>query len=338
MKLHELATLLGGRLCGDGEVEVTGIAQVDDVREDEITFVDDTRYLAAVADRTPAAVLVSEEIPDLNLTQIIVPEPRLAAMQAAAVFVPEPTFAPGVDTGALCDASATIDPTATVMAGAYVGPRAQVGARSVIMPQVYVGADAVVGADCRLHSGTRVGDRCRLGDRVICHFNVAIGGDGYGYFRSADEHVKIPQKGIAVIEDDVEIGANSCVDRATFGRTVVGAGTKIDNLVQVAHNCLIGKRCLLIAQVGLAGSVVVGDDTILAGRVAVVPHGRIGKGCVVGPLSGVTKDLPDGSVVAGMPAKNHMDWKRELAALTKMPTALKTLKRLERRVDELEGK
>ena len=172
----------------------------------------------------------------------------------------------------------------------------------------------------------------------VRHVALRLVGDDLQVFftRIGDQHVKIPQQGVVVIEDDVEIGAGSCVDRATFGRTVIGAGTKIDNQVQVAHNCLIGKRCLLVAQVGLSGSVVVGDDTIFAGKAAAVPHVRVGRRCIIGALAAVHKDLPDDSFVGGAPAKHHMDWKRELAATGHLPEALKDLKRLMQRVEDIE--
>jgi len=338
LDLHSIANIVGGRVVGDSDREINGVAQVDAVRSDEVTFITEEKYLRLLADKDPAAVLVKSEFAELTAPQIVVGDPYLAALQLAQAFFPEPHYEPGVDPAASVAADATVDPTATVMAHAVVGPGATVGARTVLMPQTYVGAQARVGKNCLLHPGAKVGARCTLGDRVILHHNVSIGADGYGYERMGDTQVKIPQRGIVVIEDDVEIGACSCVDRATFGRTVIGAGTKIDNQVQVAHNCLIGKRCLLVSQTGLAGSVVVGDDCILAARAGAVPHVRIGAGAILAAGAAVMRDVEPGQVIAGIPGKDHMDWKRELVAIRNLPQALKDLQRLGKRVDALETK
>ena len=336
MNLLELAELLGGRLVGDGDTEIRGISQIDDVQPDEVTFLADEKMKERLEGKQPAGVIVQEELPDLDYPQIVVADPRRSAVQAALTLVPDEEYPPGIESGAYVDPSAIVDPSATIMTAAYVGPQVSVGARTVIMPQAYLGPNSKVGADCVLHPGTKIGARCTLGNKVICHQNVSIGADGFGYEQTEQGHAKVPQKGIVVVEDEVEIGACSCVDRATFGRTRIGAGTKIDNLVQIAHNCLVGRRCILIAQVGLAGSVIVGDDTILAGRVACIPHVRIGSRCIVGSMSAVHKDLPDGSIVGGVPCKDHMVWKRELVAISKLPEALKDLHRIAKRLDRLE--
>lgn len=338
MKLKELANLLGGEVCGEGNPDIVGIAQIDDVHSDEITFVDAPRYLPQLRLKNPAAVLTREKIEDFPAPQVLVADPRLAALMTASLLVAEPVYPPGVHPMAVVAPDAHVDPTATVMALCFVGPGAVIGPRSVLMPQVYLGPSATVGAECVLHPGVRVGERCRLGDRVICHHNVSIGADGYGYLRQEDGHLKIPQKGVVVIENDVEVGACSCIDRATFGRTVIGEGTKIDNLVQIGHNDLIGKRCLLVAQSGLSGSVVVGDDVIFAARSGAISHVRIGNGAVIGGLANAAKDVEENHKVGGVIAQDHMEWKRQIAAVKKLPEALRELKRLAKRVEELERK
>jgi UDP-3-O-[3-hydroxymyristoyl] glucosamine N-acyltransferase len=233
-----------------------------------------------------------------------------------------------------------VDPSATLMANVVVEPGAKVGARSVLYPGTYVGHDATIGEDSTLYSNVTVRERCVVGSRVILHPGAVIGADGFGFAFNPEgpEHYKIPQAGIVRIEDDVEIGANSCVDRATVGETSIGKGTKIDNLVQIAHNVKIGQLTIICAQAGVAGSVQIGSGVVLAGQVGIVNHLKIGDMVKVSAKAGVMHDVEDGVSVGGSPAVEHKTWLRAQAAARELPETLKELRALRRRIEELEKK
>jgi UDP-3-O-[3-hydroxymyristoyl] glucosamine N-acyltransferase len=337
--LKELTGAVGGELIGDPDKTVSGIASIDDCRNDEITLAVDETYIARVKSAKIGAVLVQAKVDDLEIPQIVVADPKMAAFQIAYLFTDSAALEPGVSSLAFVDPSASIDDSATVQPFAFIGPEAKVGAGTVIHSGVHIGHKAVIGKGCTIHPNAVVGDRCRVGDRVILHNNVSIGADGFGFYPDGQGgHAKIPQLGIAVIGNDVEIGACSCVDRATFGRTVIGDGTKIDNQVQIAHNCIIGKNAMIVAQVGFAGSTIVEDNVTFAARSATAGHLTVGKGAVIGAMTAVLEDVAPGKKVGGIPARDHIEWKRSVIAVEKLPAAMKQLRRLEKRVKELEAK
>jgi UDP-3-O-[3-hydroxymyristoyl] glucosamine N-acyltransferase len=335
LTVRELAELVGGAVTGDGGVEIHQVAQASCVRSGEITYAISPVYVEMVRASAASAVFVHEK-QDLKIPQILVPDPKIAAIQAAMRFGPEPSYAPGISPGAFVHPGAKVDPSASVLPGASVSRGATVGARTVLMSGVSVGENAVVGEDARIHPNVAIGERCAIGNRVILHPGVCIGADGFGFYPAGGTHQKIPQRGIVEVGDDVEIGANSCIDRATVGRTVIGDGTKIDNLVQVGHNCIIGKNCILVSQVGLAGSVRIGDGAILAARAGVADNLNIGAGSIVAGMSGVANDLPAGSRVGGLPAYHHMDWKRNLVHMKNLHRIVRHLEQLAKRVSEIE--
>jgi UDP-3-O-[3-hydroxymyristoyl] glucosamine N-acyltransferase len=269
-------------------------------------------------------------------------QPYVAFAKASALFHRELEIPRGVHPGALVDASAQVHPAAAICAGAYVGPGARIGARTVLHSGARALHFAQVGDDCVLWPGSVVRERCILGNRVILQPNSVIGSDGFGFaFDLEGEgngpmHRKVPQAGIVRVEDDVEVGACTCIDRATLGETVIGRGTKIDNLVQVAHNVKIGPLALLVAQCGISGSTELGQGVILAGQVGVIGHLKLGDGARVGAQSGVSRDLEDGETVSGSPAIAHRDWLRLSAALPRIPELVKEVRRLAQRVAELE--
>lgn len=336
--LGELATHVGGRVIGDPETKIAGIASVSDCRPDEITFAIEEKFIERAKNIKIGAILVKKEIPDFQPPQLIASDPKRAAFQIADFFFMQPKIEQGISEMAFVHDGAKVDSSATVMPFAYVGEEACIGPRSVIKPGVYVGYNAKVGADCICHPNSVLGDCCELGDRVVLHNCASIGADGFGYIPDGDGgHMKLPQKGIVAIGNDVEIGACTCIDRATFGRTVIGDGTKIDNLVQVGHNCIIGDNSMIVSQAGLAGSVDVGKGVTFAARSASVGHVTIGEGAIIGASSGVIEDILPGAVVGGIPARNHLEWKRSLLCLEKLPAELKKLKKIEKKVEQLEA-
>ena len=233
--------------------------------------------------------------------------------------------------GAFVDASAILAEKVTIFAGAFVGKRVRIGTGTVLFPGVFVGDDAQVGGDCILHPNVVVREACRLGERVILHAGVVIGSDGFGYAGSGAQRIKIPQTGIVVLEDDVEIGANTTVDRATIGRTVIERGVKIDNLVQIAHNVAVGEYSVIAAQAGVAGSSRLGRNVTLAGQVGVVNHIEIGDGAMIGPQSGIAQSVPSGAVLSsGIAAAPHHEWLKVMALLPQLPKLWNAVRRLEK--------
>jgi UDP-3-O-[3-hydroxymyristoyl] glucosamine N-acyltransferase len=336
--LADIAARTGGRLFGDARCAITGVAGIREAGPGDIAFVANPRYVRDLASTAASAVIVSEDVavPD-GLSGIVHADPSLAFAQVVEMLFPPPARPkPGVHPGAAVDATARLGADVSIGPFVVVEAGARIGDRTVLAPFVYVGAEAAVGADCLLYPHVSVRERCVLGDRVIVHCGAVLGSDGYGYVQIGTRHQKIPQVGIVEIGDDVEIGANVCVDRARFGKTVIGRGTKIDNLVQIAHNVRIGQDSLVIAQAGISGSTEIGDNVVLAGQAGLVGHISVGDGAIVTAQAGVTKSVPAGQTVAGMPARPFAEFMRGQAAQAKMADWARTVRALERRVAQLE--
>jgi UDP-3-O-[3-hydroxymyristoyl] glucosamine N-acyltransferase len=341
-RLGDLATHVGGELLGDAELFINGLNGLAEARPGDVSFYGNTKYRRQYEATQASAVLVGSGEPAREGVALIrVPNPHLAFARLLKLFQqPEPLTA-GVSPQAHVHPRAYVHREATVMAGATVGQGATVGARTVLFPGVYVGPGARVGEDCVLYPNVTVAERCLVGSRVILHSSCVVGADGFGFAFNPEgehgpEHFKIPQTGIVRIEDDVEVGACTCIDRATIGETVIGRGTKIDNLVQIAHNVKVGPLTLICAQAGVSGSAELGTGVVLAGQVGVVGHIRVGDMAKVGAQSGVAHDVEDGQVVSGSPAIPHREWLRSSAALGQLADLVKEVRALRRRVEQLE--
>jgi UDP-3-O-[3-hydroxymyristoyl] glucosamine N-acyltransferase len=334
--LEELARLVGGELVGDPALVIRGVAPLEQAEPGDLSFVTGTRYQAAAASSRASAFLVAPGVELPGRAVIRVPQPILAVASLLQLFHPESVPAPGVHPTAVVADSARVAADATVLAYAVVGPDSIVEPRAVLHPHVVVGPRCRVGEGSVLHAHVVLREDVELGRRVVVHAGTVLGADGFGYVFDGTVHRKIPQVGRVVVEDDVEIGANVTIDRATLGATVVGRGTKIDNLVQIGHNTVIGADTIVVAQTGISGSCRVGSRVVLAGQVGLADHVTVGDGAQVGAQAGVHSDVPAGARMLGTPAIAGPVALRALAALPRLPDLVRTVRALERRVTELE--
>lgn len=330
--ISELAALVGGEVfSGTGDTVIEGPAALDAAQTGEISFFSHPRYASDLKTTRASAVLVPRDFEgETPAACIRVDNPSGAFARITAEFVREPALPPaGIHPSAVVHAGVQIAPDAGVGENAVIMAGASIGAGSVVMAGSYVGENARIGNGCLLHPHAVVRHGCILGDRVILHPGVVIGSDGFGYDTRDGRHVKIAQSGIVVVENDVEIGANTTVDRARFGRTVIGEGTKIDNLVMIAHNVVIGKHCIVCAQVGIAGSAQIGNYVILAGQAGIVGHIKIGDGTIIGAQTGVSNDVEAGARVVGSPPRPVGQWKRSIVRVDKLGELYDRVKALE---------
>jgi UDP-3-O-[3-hydroxymyristoyl] glucosamine N-acyltransferase len=338
VKLAELAARLGCELRGDGDLDVQRVAALDQAGPGELSFVTGRKYLAAAARTRAAALIAAQDVPAAAVPLLITPNPYLAFAQAVALLHPQPRPAAGVHPTAQVDPTAALGADVHVGAGAVIGARVRVGARCVIHPHVVLYPDAELGDDCLLHSGAQVREGCRLGRRVVVQNGAVIGSDGFGFARDADgRYAKIPQVGVVVIEDDVEIGALTAVDRAALHETRIGRGSKLDNLVQIGHSVSLGPDTVLAAQVGIAGSTRVGRGVTLAGQVGVNGHISVGDGVVATGQTGITGDVAPGAFVSGCPAVANRDWLKASVVFARLPELQRRLRQLEAEVAQLKA-
>ncbi len=338
MRLGELAERLGCRLEGDGGLEVIAVRSLEEAGPRDLSFVAREAYLSRLRETGAGALILGEGWPPVDRPALRTPNPYLTLARALSLLHPAPAPIPGIHPMTVAAADARVAPDACVGPLCVLGPGTEVGPGTVLEAQVAVGARVRIGQGCRIHPHVTLRDDVVLGDRVIIHSGSVIGADGFGYARDGNRYAKIPQVGRVVIEDDVEIGANVCIDRATLDETRIGRGTKIDNLVQIGHNVHIGADSAIVAQTGISGSVRIGSRVTLAGQVGVVDHVEIGDDVIVGAQAGVTKDVPPGSTVLGAPAVPHTEFKRQIAAVARLPELRKALRALEERLAALEAR
>ncbi|HEY4417673.1 MAG TPA: UDP-3-O-(3-hydroxymyristoyl)glucosamine N-acyltransferase [Verrucomicrobiae bacterium] len=328
----EMAKLLAGEVVGDAHAILTGFADAARAQAGDLTFAENEEYFLAAEKSAASAIIAEKKFSSTQKTLIHVPNARVAFAKALAHFFPEPKFAPGIHPSAAIAASAQIDPTAHIGPHCTIGERVKIGARAVLQSNDFVGDDSVLGDETHLFPSVTIYSRSQIGQRVRLHAGVVIGADGFGYVFDQGLNRKIPQVGYVVLGDDVEIGANSSVDRGALGSTIVGKGTKIDNLVQVGHNVEIGDHAILCAQVGVAGSATLGNYTVLAGQVGIAGHLKIGNKVTVGSKSGVMHNIPDGETWLGAPAQPDRQAKRIVLALQRLPDLLKKVAAWEKKL------
>ena len=341
MKLQDIAERLRCRLDGDGGIEIRRVAGIERAQPGDLTFLANPKYHPHLATTRASAVIVADATPGDGAQTALLrsTHPALAFAQAIGLFVQGAAPPTGIDRASSIADDATLGPDVSIGPFVTIGAGASIGARTIMYPNVVVGPGARIGDDCIVHSHVSIRERVQIGHRVILHDGAVLGSDGFGFVKQDDgTHFKIPQHADVVVEDDVEIGANTTIDRPAVGETRISAGTKIDNLVQIAHGVTVGRRVLFASQVGIAGSTVVEDDVVLAGQVGVAGHLRIGKGVVATAQTGVPNSIEAGEVVSGYPAIPNRDWLKSSAVFRQLPSLKKRVADLEQRIKELEEK
>jgi UDP-3-O-[3-hydroxymyristoyl] glucosamine N-acyltransferase len=336
MKLSELAALTGARVAGhSADLDITGAAGLDDASPGQITFLANPRYTPRVNTTRASAIYLSDDTSiEKQIPVLRAKDPYLAYTRALRLFHPEPEIAPTIHPSAVIDPSAVVSENVWIGACAVIGPSSRIAEGVRIYPNVTIYDNVTIGKDSIIHSGAVIRERSVIGERVVVHNNVVVGCDGFGYAKDEQRSwLKIPQTGRVVIEDDVEIGAGTTIDRASVGESRIGRGTKIDNLVQIGHSCTVGEDSLLCAQVGLAGSSHIGNRVILAGQAGVAGHLTIGDDVVLTAKSATSHDVPAGKVISGIPAFDNKEWLRSTAAYRRLGEMQRRIRELEKKLE-----
>lgn len=335
--LREIADLVNGVLLGDGDIEITGVTNLEDAGTADISFAVPP-HLEKAARSGAAAVIIPVNTAEFSKPAIMVDNPRAAFTELLKVYTPKIMIESGVHPTAVLGKNVMLGENVAIMAYAVIDDHAKIGNDTIVYPHVYIGQEVAVGSECIIYPNVTVREKCHIGSRTILHSGAVIGSDGFGFITAHGRHQKVPQVGNVVIEDDVEIGANVTIDRATTGSTLVKQGTKIDNLVHLAHNVTVGENCFFVAQTGIAGSVKIGNNVTFAGQTGCSGHITIGDNCVFAARSAPIGNVPAGSFYAGFPARPHKEWLRGEASANRVPDLLKKVKELEKRLAAIEEK
>lgn len=332
---QELASKLGARLVGDAQLKLYGIAPIEAAGPGQVAFLANKKYFKYLSTTKASAVIVPPEVTTAEVVLLIHDDPYYAFAQTVCLFhPPDKSYAAGIHPGAVIGNNCQIDSSAHIGAGVVIEDGVSIGADSRIMPNCFIGKNSRLGTGCLIHPTVTIREDTHIGNNVTIHSGTTVGSDGFGYAQHDGKHFKIPQIGNVVIEDDVEIGANCAIDRAALGETRIGRGTKIDNLVQIAHNVKTGENCIIISQVGVSGSTQLGNGVILAGQVGLIGHLKIGDNVIVAAQSGVKDDLESSKQYLGSPAREMMRQKRIEAITGKLPEYIKRLQELERKIKD----
>jgi UDP-3-O-[3-hydroxymyristoyl] glucosamine N-acyltransferase len=338
MKIQQIAQMVGGQVVGDETLEITGLGMPENAKAGDIIFLDKRKYEEVAKNSSASAILTTKKI-ESDKTQIITANPKLAFAKVLAAFCPEPSFAPGIDPHASIGKNVQIDESVYVGPFSVIGDGTTIGKGTVIHSGVAIGSGCKIGESCIIFPNVTLYRQAELGDEVIIHAGAVIGADGFGYILDEQgKHFKINQVGKVIIENRVEVGANACIDRASMGTTLIKEGTKIDNLVQIAHNCTIGEHSIIVSQVGIAGSSTLGKYNVLAGQSGVADHVTLGDKVTLAAQSGAFRDIKSGEIYAGIPAGPAGKWRRFIMHLPKLPDYVKKIKALEKRLAEIEKK
>ncbi|MEW6685488.1 MAG: UDP-3-O-(3-hydroxymyristoyl)glucosamine N-acyltransferase [Candidatus Edwardsbacteria bacterium] len=335
--LAEITEIVQGELTADTEIVITGLAPLNEAKEGELTFLSDVRHRSLLETSRASAVIVPREISTAPLPIIRSENPYLAFAKIATIFAEEKKekFKPGFHPSAIISSSAKIGENAFIGAFTIIEDEVEIGRNCIIYPFVYIGKRAKIGNGCLIYPNVSIREEVVLAKHVIVHCGVVLGADGFGYTKDKERYYKIPQLGTVIIEDEVEIGANTTIDRATLGITRIGYGTKVDNLVQIGHNVTIGRNCVIAAEVGIGGSTIIGDNCVIAGQAGLADHIKIGNNVTIGAQAGVTKSIPDNTVVSGYPARPHAEAKRREAAVARLPELTKRFYQMERDIQKV---
>jgi UDP-3-O-[3-hydroxymyristoyl] glucosamine N-acyltransferase len=335
VKLRELASLLNGEIFGDRDIEISGVSSINDAKEGDITFISAKRYIKDLSGSRASCVIVKELIPGASIAQLKVSNPNLAFAKLLEYFNLKPSKPIGISKDAVVSPKAAIGKDVSIYPFSYIADGVSIGSGTIVHPYVFIGENTMLGEKCIIYPHVTLRENIKVANRVIIHSGSVIGSDGFGYVFDEGKYHKIPQVGGVIIEDDVEIGSNVAIDRATTGNTIIGEGTKIDNLVQVGHNVKIGRNSVICGQAGIAGSSELGEYVTLAGQVGIADHVKIESESRIGAQSGVIGDIEKGAY-SGTPAMPHKQWLRVQAIIARLPESYRKIKELEEKIKDLE--